>query len=146
MVPQESRNDELPVPLVEETAAIDKREKVTGIVRLRTDVHEHEVVLDEPLFIEEVVVERVPVDRWIDGPVPIREEGDTIIVPVMEEVVVVNKRLKLIEEVRLTRRRDARHTPQRVTLKRQEAVVDRLTPSQEDDGPAVTAFGPSKRD
>jgi uncharacterized protein (TIGR02271 family) len=147
MVPQETGKIELTVPVVEETAAIEKRKRVTGTVRLRTDVHEHEVVVDEQLLVEEVAVERVPVDRWVDGPVPVRQEGDTTIVPVLEEVVVVEKRLKLIEEVRLTKRHSTRHTPQRLTVRRQEAVINRLAPPPEDEAtPAVTALGPGTQD
>ncbi|MCU0893405.1 MAG: YsnF/AvaK domain-containing protein [Rhodospirillales bacterium] len=55
-----------------------------------------------------------------------RQEGDTTIIPVFEEVVVVEKRLKLVEEVRLTKRQTIRHEPQTITLRRQEAVVERL--------------------
>lgn len=127
-MPQETEDTQMTVPVVEETAAVEKRKKVTGTVRLRTAVHEDEVVVDEPLLAEEVSIERVPVDRWVETAIPVRQEGDTTIVPVFEEVVLVEKRLKLIEEVRITRRQVTRHAPQRMTLRRQEAVVDRRPP------------------
>ena len=71
-------------------------------MRLHKQVHEEQEVLDIPVQTESLEVERVPVGRWIDAPVAIRQEGDTTIYPVVEEVVVVEKRLRLVEEVRVT--------------------------------------------
>jgi len=114
------------VPLVEEQAVVVKRKKLTEGVRVRTVTREREEVVDEPLAVEEVEVARVPLDVWVDAPVPVRQEGDTTIVTLVEEVVVVEKRLRAIEEVRITKRRAVRHAPQHVTLRREEAVVERL--------------------
>lgn len=47
-------------------------------------------------------VRRVSVDRVIDEPAKPRQEGDTIIYPVMEEVLVVQKKLVLKEEIYVT--------------------------------------------
>jgi stress response protein YsnF len=58
-------------------------------------------------------------------PAAIRQEGDTTIYPVMEEVVVVEKRLRLVEEVRVTQRRATRHVREQVALRREEIVVER---------------------
>jgi uncharacterized protein (TIGR02271 family) len=114
------------MPLVEEQAVILKRRKLTEGVRVRTIVSEHEELVDEPLVTEEVEVERAPLDRWVDAPVPVRQEGDTTIVTLIEEMVVVEKRLRAVEEVRITKRRSVRHAPQHVTLRREEAVIERL--------------------
>jgi stress response protein YsnF len=61
---------------------------VTDRVRLRKHVHDDQEVLDIPVQTESLEVERVPVDRWIDTPAAIRQEGDTTIYPVVEEIVV----------------------------------------------------------
>lgn len=114
------------VPLVEEQAVVLKRKKLAEGVRVRTVVRERDEVVDEPLATEEVEVERAPLDRWVDGPVPVRQEGDTTIVTLIEEVVVVEKRLRAVEEVRITKRRSVRHAPEHVTLRREEAVIERL--------------------
>jgi stress response protein YsnF len=50
----------------------------------------------------------------------------------MEEVVVVEKRLRLVEEVRLTKRQAIRHEPQSITVRRQDAVIERLPAPDED--------------
>ena len=114
------------MPVVEERAVVRKRKRVTGAVRVRTVVREREEVVDETLAAEAVEVERVPLGRWIDAPVPVRQEGDTTVITLHEEVLVTERRLRATEEVRLTRRRSTRRATERVTLRRQEAVVERL--------------------
>ena len=118
------------VPVVEERAVVRKRKRVTGAVRVRTVVREEERLVDEPLAAEAVDVERVPVDRWVEAPVPVRQEGETTIVTLHEEVVVVEKRLRATEEVRVTRRRTTTRAPERVTLRREEVVAERLDPAE----------------
>lgn len=121
------------VPIVEERALVHRRERPTEGVRVRTVVREDEATIDETVARETVEVERVPLDRWVDGPVPVRQEGDTTIVTLLEEVVVVEKRLRATEEVRLTTRRSVERSRQTVALRREEAVIERV--SAEGDGP-----------
>jgi stress response protein YsnF len=120
------------VPIVEEQAVVHKRRTPTEGVRVRTVVREGEAVVDEPVARETVEVERVPLDRWVDGPVPVRQEGDTTIVTLLEEVVVVEKRLRATEEVRITTRRSVERHNEAVALRREEAVIERV--SAEGDG------------
>ena len=68
----------------------------------------------------------MPIDCWVEAPIPDRQEGDTRIITLHAEVVVTETRLKAIEEVRITRRRDTRETIERVTVRREEAVVERI--------------------
>ena len=114
------------IPVVEERAVVLKRKKLTGGVRVRTIVHEDEEVVNKPLTTEEIEVERVPLGRWVKAPIPVRQEGETTIITLLEEVAVVEKRLRATEEVRITKRRTTRQTSQHVTLRREEAVVERL--------------------
>jgi uncharacterized protein (TIGR02271 family) len=117
--------DEAVVPVVEETAVVRKEQVATETVRLRKRVHEDEEVLDVPVRAESIEVERVPVGRWIDAPPDVRREGDTTVYPVVEEVLVVEKRLRLVEEVRVTSRQTTRQVQERVGLRREEIVVER---------------------
>ncbi len=94
------------IPVVVEELSVGTRVVDTGVVRLRKVVHEREEVVDPPLLRETVHVERVPVNRFVEGPLSPREEGGVLIVPVLEEVLVVEKRLVLREELRITRRRE----------------------------------------
>ena len=98
-------------------------------------VHEDEEVIREALRSEEVEVERLALDRWVEAPIPVRQEGDVTIVTLHEEVIVVEKRLKAIEEVRLTKRQTTRNADERVALRREEVILERLDAADED-GPA----------
>jgi stress response protein YsnF len=126
-------DDRVTIPVVEERAVVRKRRKVTGAVRVRTVVREADELVDEPVSVERVEVERVPVGRWVEAAPEVRQEGDTTIIPFLEEVVVVEKRLRATEEIRITKRRSVRHEPQQVTLRREEAAVERARPARDED-------------
>jgi uncharacterized protein (TIGR02271 family) len=115
------------IPVAREELEVGKRRVETDSgVRVHNTVREREAVVDQPLARDEVRVERVNVNRPVDGPVDVRYEGDTMIIPVLEEVLVVQKRLVLKEELHVTRRRSEVRSPQRVTLRSEQAVVERL--------------------
>ena len=119
------------VPLVAETLTVDKVEQVTGSVRVSKTVVEHEETVDPALMRQTVEVVRVPIDRFVEiAPAP-RQEGDTYIVPVVEEVAVVVKRLRVVEEIHLTRRQSEYHAPQTVTLRSEEAQILRTSAENE---------------
>ncbi len=118
--------ENLVVPVVHEVLDVQKRWVESGRVRVTKVVHEHEEVVDEPLLREEVEVERIAINRAVDGPVAIRHEGDVMIVPILEEVLVVEKRLVLKEELHIRRRRVEVSQPQRMVLRTEEATVEHV--------------------
>jgi len=120
------------VPVIAEQLEVQKRKVEAGGVRVRKIVSEREEVVDEPLLREEVQVRRVPVGRVVEGPVPVRHVGDTIIVSLLEEVLVVEKRLMLKEELHITKEQVEHYRPQRVTLRTEEAVVERVGETAEE--------------
>jgi hypothetical protein len=62
----------------------------------------------------------------VESATGVRYEGDTMVIPIFEEVLVVEKRLVLKEEIRVTRRRTSFRSPQRVTLRREVPTVERI--------------------
>ncbi len=68
--------------------------------------------------------------------VPVRQEGDTTIVTLVEEVVVVEKRLRAAEEVRITKRRGVETSSQSVTLRRDKALIERVRAAGDDEDKA----------
>ena len=83
---------------------------------------------------EDVEVERVPVGRRIDAPPPVREENGVLVVPVIEEVAVVETHLVLREELRIRRRETSETVEMPVTLRRQRAEIDRQSAPGETPG------------
>ncbi len=118
-------SDDVIIPAIEEELEVGKRQVETGRVQIKKVVHEREEVVDEPLLKEEVEVERVSVNRLVEEPSGIRYEGDRAIIPLYEEVLVVEKRLMLTEELHVIKRQVETRDPQRVSLRREEAVVER---------------------
>lgn len=123
------------LPVVEEELRVDKRQVETGRVEISRQVHEHVEHVDIPLLTEEFEVERIPRGEVVAAPPEIRQEGDTTIIPVLEEEVVLQKRLVLREEIRVTRRQTERRFATDVPLRRQEVKVERNRPA-DDNTPA----------
>ena len=120
-----SEPDEQPIPLTEERLRVGKREVERGRVVVRKRVETREELAEAVLQREELSVERVPLGVPVDAPPPVREEGDVLIVPVLEERLVVRTRLVLKEELRVTRRRRAETFREPVRLRAEVAEVAR---------------------
>lgn len=123
--PNFDREPDLVLPVVQEELAVGKRAVDTGIVHVRTVATTHEETVSMPLEREEVLVERVAIGRPVDEPAQMRQEGDVTIVPVHEEVIVVQRQLVLKEELHIRRRLATVESTQQVQLRRQDVHVDR---------------------
>jgi uncharacterized protein (TIGR02271 family) len=116
-------------PVMEEGVEVAKRVIDTGRgVRIHKRVTEREQLLDQPLLHDRLEVEHVSVGRVVDeSEAPqVRYEGDTLVVPVLEEVLVVQKQLLLKEEVRITRRREEVRRPETIRLRAEQVQVERF--------------------
>ena len=129
------------VPLHAEELSVTRRRIVGDTVRVSTVTRDRERLVEETLTHERVEVERVPVGSTVDAVPPVREEGDTTIIPVLEEIVVVQRRLILKEEVRIRRVRVTELHQETVTVREQDAVIARIEAGQplvaDDPGPSV---------
>lgn len=132
-MPHGARPPKQTLGVTEEQLEIGKREIETGRVRISKRVVHRQETVDVPLMHEEVEVRRVPVNRPVAAPVPVRQEGEVTIVSVLEEVVVVTKQLVLKEELHISRRRSETRQPQEVTLLSEQVEVTRTDPG----GPAT---------
>ena len=121
------------VPVAVEEAVVRARRRERGRVRITKTVETEEQTLSGTARVQEVLVERVTIDRFVERPAGARQEGDTLVIPVFEEVPVVVMKLKLKEEIRVTRRTASEERRIPVTLRRERVTVERLaaTESQE---------------
>ena len=60
----------------------------------------------------------------------VREENGVTVIPVMEEIVVVEKRLVLKEELRIRRVAEVREVSEPVTVRRQRAEIERISAAE----------------
>ena len=134
-MPETAPLGETVIPLAEERAAVAKREVETGRVRVALTTETETVIARETLRGRRIEIERLPVNRMlpeVEPPPQSREEGDTLVVPVVEEVAVVVKRLVVREEVRLRFVHTGEPFAEDVTLRRQRAAVERTTERNEE--------------
>ena len=128
-----TRGSLIAMPVLEETLSVGKREVETGRVRFSTTVTERVETVDEPLFKTVVEVKRVGVARFVDAPPAVRYEQDVMIVPILEEVLVVEKRLRVKEEVYISQKREEYRSPQQVTLRTETLSEERLSMTSSQD-------------
>lgn len=117
------------IPVIEESIRVSKKWVETGKVHISKKVSEHNEVVDIPLNHEQVTIERVEVNEFVDSlPPAVRYEGEVMIIPVLKEVVV--KRILVVEEIRVTRKQVQTHTRQEVKLKKEEIRVNKTATDQ----------------
>jgi uncharacterized protein (TIGR02271 family) len=133
----ESSPAEASIPLAQEELTVGKRVVETGRVRIRTVVDEKLVRVTEDLERDDVVIERVAVNREVTEAPEAREENGVLIVPILEEVVVVEKRLFLKEELHVHRSRKREQIEEAVRLKSMHAEVQRVAPAESSEAAAV---------
>jgi uncharacterized protein (TIGR02271 family) len=120
------------LPLLEEVVRIGRRRRVSGRVRVAVTTTEEQEALQAVLQRRDAEIQRVPVGREVEAPPPVRQEGDTVVIPVLEERLVLVRRLVLTEEIRfrLTTREEAVSLP--VTRRRQSVAVQRSAVEPDD--------------
>ena len=137
----EGTQDDPTLRLLAEEVHVTKETRETGRVHVSTQTHEREALIAEDLARERVEIETIPVGRRINAVPEVRQDGDTTIVPVVEEILVVERHLMLKEEIRIKRVRTIERHQETVVLRHQEAVVTR---DQGDlDKPESTSMSPS---
>lgn len=123
------------MPVHQEQLHVGIRTVDTGRgVRIRKTVDEHEQRIEETLMHDQIDVRHVPVDKIValsEAPAS-RYEGDTLIVPILEEILVVEKRLRIKEEIHITRSKRPQRFSETVPLKSETVSVERF-----DEGPGV---------
>lgn len=118
------------VPVSEEILSVGTRIVETGRgVRVHKTVLSEPVLVEETLVQEDIEVQRVLVERTLEGgeSLPItRYEGETLIVPVFEEVLVVERRMRLKEELHITRVHREESYVETVVLKTEQVSIERF--------------------
>ncbi len=133
-LPGEGVVDEV-LQLHAERLDVRRRVRQTGEVRVALQTRSREEQVDEQLNRREVRVERVSIDRFVDEMPEVREEGETTVIPVVEEIFV--RRLFLKEEVRVTRIDTTHPHRETVTLRYQDVVISRTGSAETTADPVV---------
>lgn len=132
--PSIQSQEEFVIPLIEEQVKIGKQVVETGRVKISKKIEEREEIVTLPLTEEEITVERKSIEKYVDQAPAVRYEGDTTIYSVIKEVMVVEKKLMLVEEIHVTKRHRTTITNETVKLRTESINVERVTPNNERPG------------
>ncbi len=126
--------DEAVIRLAEEQLTVDKRTVETGRVRVRRTTTERVRKVVVPLASDNFEVRRVQIGKEVKKAPPVRETRTEIIIPVVEEVLVVERRLVLREELHVRKVRTVERHTEQVTLRVQQATVERVASKDSEAG------------
>jgi uncharacterized protein (TIGR02271 family) len=111
--------------VLQEQANIDKKIVESGKVFIHKKVHETEEEISVPVSHEAVTIKKVPVNKYVDVAPSVRNEGNTTIIPVIKEVLVIEKKLMLVEEVHVIKDIIEKTEQQTIPLRKEEIEVER---------------------
>ena len=129
-------DDEVRVRRSEEEILVGRREREAGAMRIRKRVRTETEHLEVPKKRVEVTVERVPVEETQSGEEGITAtpqiEEEEIVVPVVEEEIVVEKRPVVKEEIRIRKRVVEDVEVVKEDVRKEEVEIDDQTHREKD--------------
>ena len=138
---RDARSDAARIDVIEERLRIGKRRVESGGVRVSTVPETVTEAVRLALRQQQAAVDRVRVDRVVETAPEPRLEGDTVVIPIVEERVVTQ--LVVTEEIRVRLTETTREEARDVPLRRDRVVIDRIpsetegsVPPEDGDTPA----------
>jgi len=121
-----ARGEDVVVPVIEESLVAGTRWREAGTVMLHLRTDETPETVEEYVTREELEIEEVAVGRTLaDGEMPVqRQEGDVLILPVIEERLVMVKQRVLVKEVRVSKRSRTETREVTETVRRQRVEIE----------------------
>ena len=116
--------EERSIPVVEEQLHVEKKETESKVY-ITKQVQEEEATVEVPLQHDKVNVERITINQYVEEHPTVRYEGDKIIIPVVQEEVIVEKKIRLVEEVHIDREHYQENFSETFTLKKEIIEVTR---------------------
>lgn len=123
-MPAAPPSPEVIVPVHAEEVTVERRKILLGGTRVHVETQIADHLVDETLLREAISIERVPVGRTVTTPPEARQEGDLMIIPVVEEIIIIEKRLVLREEIHVRRVRTPYRHEETVQVRKQVVTVE----------------------
>ena len=121
-----NENTSSSIPVMQEKVNVEKKTIEKGRVKISKIVKEESEVLNLPTKTEQVYIKRVPVNKIVENiPETVRYEGNTMIIPVLQEVTVTEKKLLLVEEIHVTKTSVSSEETKEITLRKEEINIER---------------------
>lgn len=119
-------DDEVVIPVVREELHVDAVPVQTGSVRVTKRVYSHDELIEQELRTGKVEVKRVRVDRPVDGPQAVVRSGNTLVIPIVSEVLKVERMWVVTEEIYITQTEERETVTETVSVNREEVEIERL--------------------
>jgi uncharacterized protein (TIGR02271 family) len=113
------------IPLYEEAVSVTRRRVERGRYRIDVRVVERDQSIEQTLDRQDVEVERIAVGRVVETAPEIRHDGDVMIIPIVEEEVVLVTRLVLREEIRIRKKTTQRTEQFTIKIHSERAEITR---------------------
>jgi stress response protein YsnF len=112
--------------VIEETAEVTTKVVDKAKVVVSKTIDKHVEYFDIPVTEEQVIVKRIPKNEFVEQlPPHVRNEGDVMIISVLKEVPVIEKRMMLVEEIHVTKINTVRTKTREVVLNKERVTVKR---------------------
>ena len=118
--------EEVTIPIIREEAYADVVPVVTGGVRVSKHTQTVNQILEQELRKSNVEVKRVPANRIVDGPQPLQRLGSTLVIPVVSEILKIEKQWVVTEEIYVTQVEEREVVQHNVSLDQEVAVIERV--------------------
>ena len=117
----------LTLNILKEQALVKKQIVEKAKVHIEKKVHHTEATIHIPVVSEEIEIKKIPVNQYVEIMPQGRYEGDTIVIPVIKEILIVEKKLLLVEEVYVKKHTNTTTEEKNIILREEEIIVDRFT-------------------
>ena len=122
----DEQDQDIVIPVISEELHADAVPVAKGGVRVTKRLQTHDEIIEQALRKSHVDVKRVKTKRVVDGPQPAKRVGNTLIIPVVSEILQIQKQWVVTEEIHITETEAQETVQNRVTLNREEAKVERI--------------------
>ena len=95
-------------------------------IQIHKNVHTETVTHDIPLLNETIKIEHIDFNKEITEIPKVRVEGNVTIIPVIEEVAMVTKKLMLVKEVYLTKEQHKKVEHIENKLRKETVTIDKM--------------------
>lgn len=114
------------IPVIQEQLVVDTKWVETGSLLITKHVYEEQAQFEGIAARDEVTVERKQINQIVEtAPPAVRQEGDVTIISVVKEVLVIEKRLMLVEEVHVSKHQYHDRQTVSETLRKEEVTISR---------------------
>lgn len=125
----DNEKEEIIVPVIAEQLHVDAVPVLKGGVRVIKKTVGEEQLIEQELRRDHVEVKRVAVNRIVDGPQDVIRSGNTTIIPIVQEIVRVERQWVVTEEIHLVRTEKVDLYQERIVINHEEATVERFDKS-----------------